>query len=100
MIEKDLMTQTFGLEIGNFSITPYTIKYHGDHYLKQAEKERIEKEEEHQRLQKVAEKLDTDLTLAKWQKKAFWWVFFLGGVGGTCGIISLCIKIAEYLNSH
>ena len=54
--------------------------------LKDAEKNRA-------RQIKEDEKLDTDLTLAKWQKRIFWPVFIGGVIGGICGVISLIMQL-------
>jgi len=39
------------------------------------------------------QKLIYDSKISKWQAKTFWWVFFIGLVGGICGIISLIMKL-------
>jgi hypothetical protein len=41
-------------------------------------------------------KLKWDSKLSKWQAKTFWYVFFLGVIGGICGIISLSIQLGNY----
>lgn len=48
-------------------------------YLRLQEENEAKQEE---RQQKEDEKLDLDLTLAKWQKKVFWPLFFIALLGG------------------
>lgn len=78
-------------------LTPEGNTLVGNRYIDFIKKEREEeqlqlaKKEEQER--KETEKREIDLTLAKWQKKTFWWVFSLGGIGGICGIISLSLQL-------
>lgn len=41
------------------------------------------------------EKITTELSLLKLQKKTFWIVFYIGLIGGVCGIISLIMQLKE-----
>lgn len=44
------------------------------------------------------QKLIHDSKISKWQAKTFWWLFFIGLIGGICGIISLVMQIQENTN--
>ncbi|HRG52309.1 MAG TPA: hypothetical protein PLL00_05705 [Bacteroidia bacterium] len=80
-----------------YYITNEGRRFVGDKYLQlnrnEREKKQLELTKQLERERKEAEKLDTDLTLAKWQKKVFWPVLIGGAVGGVCGIISLWIQL-------
>jgi hypothetical protein len=64
-----------------------TEKYLEDNNKKNAEQERFRYLEK--------QKLIHDSKISKWQAKTFWWVFFIGLIGGICGIISLVMQIQE-----
>jgi hypothetical protein len=49
---------------------------------------------ENEKLKQIEkQKLIYDSKISKWQAKTFWWVFFIGLVGGICGIISLIMQL-------
>jgi hypothetical protein len=94
-LNNDFMTERGGNHC--YGITQKTFRYDGVRYIDEAPKMRIEIELQHkkneERERKEAKKLDADLTLARWQKRTFWWVFGLGAIGGICGIVSLCLQL-------
>lgn len=59
--------------------------------------EEQQKENEHQKELKdlTLKKLHWDSKLSKWQANTFWWVFFLGLIGGISGIISLAMQLLK-----
>ncbi len=49
---------------------------------------------ENEKLKQIEkQKLIHDSKISKWQAQTFWWVFFIGLVGGICGIISLIMQL-------
>lgn len=76
-----------------YVVTPRGDLYGGDRYIKEQQKKRVSRQQIEEKEKKEAEKFETDLIIARWQKRTYWWVFGLGGIGGICGIISLCIQL-------
>jgi hypothetical protein len=80
-------------EIVQIKYSHLTQKFYDQGGYKELDKLSLASEKEQYEQENIEKgKLINEAKLAKWQRKTFWWLFFLGVIGGICGIVSLIMQ--------